>query len=417
MSFMPKDPLSRRAIWLRRALLLSGSLAFSFLILEVGLWMIGFEFPVTTARHPHRGYSNRPNAEWIQRSEGFASVSTNSRGFRDAEWAIAKPAGTIRIAVLGDSFTEATQVAEEERFTELLEMQLREKRLFEGRKIEVMNFGSSGYGTAQQLMAWRHDVRQYKPDFVVLAFLSGNDIRNNSEKLEGDPIRPYFVEQNGQLVLDDSFRNQQLPLVRSIGLRAARYSRVAQVAYQVSRGIRAKRKLQQLKQTSPAEAKVVELGLAEPGLSTWIYSPPTDDEHKTAWQITEKLISQLNQEVSQSGAQLFVVSLTNAIQVHPNEESRKQFAKLLDLKDVRYPDRRIAQHCQRNGIPILSLVPGMQAHAQKYDQFLHGFENTTPGQGHWNAAGHLVAGSLMGDWLEQEFARPTSGLQTVSHEE
>lgn len=414
---MPKAPLSRRSIWLRRALLLSGSLVFSFLILEAGLWVVGFEFPVTTARHPHRGYSNRPNAAWVQRSEGFASVSTNSRGFRDAEWVIAKPDNSIRIAVLGDSFTEATQVAEEERFTELLEKQFREKRLFNGKKIEVMNFGSSGYGTAQQLMTWRHDARRYKPDFVVLAFLSGNDIRNNSEKLEGDPIRPYFVEQDGQLVLDDSFRDEQLPLVRSIGLNAARYSRVAQVAYQVSRGIRAKRKMEQLKQISPAEAKVVELGLAEPGLSTWIYSPPKDDKHETAWQITEQLISQLSNEVFESGAQLFVVSLTNAIQVHPNEESREQFAKLLKLEDVRYPDRRITQHCQRNGIPVLSLVPGMQAHAQKYDRFLHGFENTTPGQGHWNAAGHLVAGSLIGDWLEQEFARPTSELQTVSHEE
>jgi hypothetical protein len=414
---MSKVSRSRRSIWLRRALLLCGSVMFSFLLLEAGLRIIGFEFPVTTERHPHRGYSHRPNAEWVQRSEGFAKVRTNSRGFRDAEWEMEKPADTIRIAVLGDSFAEASQVDKEERFTELIEKQLGEQSLFKGRKVEVMNFGTSGYGTAQQLMTWRHDAKAYQPDFVVLAFLSGNDIRNNSEALEGDPIRPYFVEQDGQLVLDDSFRDERLPLARSVGLNAAGYSRVAQVVYQVSRGIRAKRKLEQLKESSPADAKVVELGLAEPGLSTWIYSPPREDKYEQAWRITEKLISQLNDEVAESGARLFVVTLTNAIQVHPAAERRKQFAKILKLEDVSYPDRRIRRHCDRTGIPVLSLVPGMQAYAQQHDRFLHGFENTTLGQGHWNAAGHQVAGSLIGDWLVQELAGDKSRIQAVSHEE
>lgn len=413
---MTEQTRSRRSIWLRRGLLMGGSLLFSVLLLEVGLRVIGFEFPVTTARHPHRGYTNRPNAEWTQRAEGFAEVKTNSRGFRDGEWSKEKPADTIRIAVLGDSFTEAAQVAEEERFTELLEKHLSDEDAFRGKKIEVMNFGTSGYGTAQQVMTWRHEVKQYSPDFVVLAFLTGNDIRNNSEKLEGDPIRPYFIEQDGQLTLDETFRDEQLPATRLIGLKAASYSRVAQVAYAAFRGIRAKRKLDQIKKSSPAEAKVVELGLAEPGLSTWVYSKPENEKHEAAWRVTEKLVSQLNDEVAESGARLFVVSLTNAIQVHPKPASREQFAKLLDIEDVLYPDRRIEQHCRDNGIPVLSLVPGMQAYAQKQDEFLHGFENTTMGQGHWNSAGHRVAGRLIGSWLEQELTRTSSAIRTVSHE-
>ena len=121
--------------------------------------------------------------------------------------------------------------------------------------------------------------------------------------------------------------------------------------------------------------------------------------------------------MAQSGGQLFVVSLTNAIQIHPSEESRKQFAMLLQINDVLYPDQRITAHCRQNGIAVLSLVPGMQAHAQKHNRFLHGFENTTLGQGHWNAAGHLVAGSLIVDWLEQELAGAASEIQPVSHEE
>jgi len=218
---------------------MGGSALFSVLLLEAGLRLTGFEFPVTTTRHPHRGYSNRPRAEWVQRSEGYATVRTNSRGFRDVEWAREKAPGTVRIAVLGDSFTEAAQVSIEERFTELAARHLNQAGASAGTQFEVMNFGTSGYGTAQQLMTWRHEVEPYKPDIVVLAFLTGNDIRNNSEQLEGDPIRPYFVEQNGQLVLDHSFRNEKRSLARRLGLAAASYSRVAQVAYQVFRGVRA----------------------------------------------------------------------------------------------------------------------------------------------------------------------------------
>lgn len=414
---MTEQVRSRRSIWLRRGLLMGGSLLFSLLLLEAGLWVVGFEFPVTTARHPQRGYTNRPSAEWTQRAEGFARIKTNSRGFRDGEWSKKKPQGTVRIAVLGDSFTEAAQVAEEERFTELLEQHLSKRDAFRGRKVEVMNFGTSGYGTAQQLMTWRHDVKPYDPDFVVLAFLTGNDIRNNSEALEGDPIRPYFIEKNGRLILDATFRDESLPVMRLIGLKAASWSRVAQVAYAAFRGIRAKRKLEQISRSSSAEAKVVELGLAEPGLSTWVYSQPEDEEHEAAWRVTEKIVSQLNEEVTDSGARLFVVSLTNAIQVHPDAASREQFTNLLKIDDVLYPDRRIEKHCRQQGIPVLTLAPELQAYAQEHGEFLHGFENTRPGQGHWNATGHRVAGRLIGSWLERELADSDSVVRTVSHEE
>jgi len=45
---------------------------------------------------------------WVSR-EFDVTVAINSDGFRDRERAEAKPAGTRRIAVLGDSITEALQ--------------------------------------------------------------------------------------------------------------------------------------------------------------------------------------------------------------------------------------------------------------------------------------------------------------------
>src|SRR5438445_13415775 len=70
---------------------------------------------------------------------------------------------------------------------------------------EIINFGVSGYGTAQELQILRHRVWAYSPDMILLAFLTGNDIRNNSRALERDDRIPYFVHQGKDLVLDDRF--------------------------------------------------------------------------------------------------------------------------------------------------------------------------------------------------------------------
>ena len=55
----------------------------------------------------------------------------------------------------------------------------------------------------------RYKVWDYNPDIVLLAFFTGNDVRNNSISLEPEKGRPFFRLRNGDLVLDDSF--QQLP--------------------------------------------------------------------------------------------------------------------------------------------------------------------------------------------------------------
>ncbi|HVT18767.1 MAG TPA: hypothetical protein VHQ90_21610 [Thermoanaerobaculia bacterium] len=51
----------------------------------------------------------------------------------------------------------------------------------------------AGYGTAQELLTLRHEVWRYAPDLVLLAFYTGNDVRNNERRLEQDPSRPYFI--------------------------------------------------------------------------------------------------------------------------------------------------------------------------------------------------------------------------------
>jgi lysophospholipase L1-like esterase len=70
-------------------------------------------------------------------------VRHNRFGFRERDFVTPKPQGTFRIMVLGDSLTWGAGLAEEERYTNLLESALN-REFDHGPKVEVLNFGVSG---------------------------------------------------------------------------------------------------------------------------------------------------------------------------------------------------------------------------------------------------------------------------------
>jgi hypothetical protein len=65
------------------------------------------------------------------------------------------------------------------------------------------------------------------------------------------------------------------------------------------------------------------------------------------------------------------------------------------VKDLFYPDRRMTKLGEKNRFEVISLGPDMQREAQSTQKYLHGFDNTQLGFGHWNAAGHAAAGKLI----------------------
>ena len=84
-----------------------------------------------------RGWALRPGATEWQRKEGNAFVQINREGMRDCEHSYSKPADTIRIAFIGDSFTEAEQVAIQDDFVSVVERRLGNCGRLHGRKVEI----------------------------------------------------------------------------------------------------------------------------------------------------------------------------------------------------------------------------------------------------------------------------------------
>ena len=375
----------------KKILVVGLALVASLVLAEIGLRVVGFHHPNFYRVDPATGSALVPGAAGWYTAEGRAYVRINSDGMRDREHPLNKPQGTIRVAVLGDSYAEAMQVAEDKTFWRILEAQLTQCDAYPGTPIEVLNFGVSGYGTGQSLMALRSRVWKYAPDIVLLAFLSGNDVSDNVRELKQAAHHPYFVYQDGQLEVDESFVHSDPYLAQSrwpkrVFNRARRSLRLVQL-------IAAARQALQARGNESAHAVGIDLGL-----SAEVYASPASSVWKEAWRVTEGLLALMHREVRDKGAHFRVVTLSNPIQVDPDLQRQREVMDRLGVEDLFYPERRIAKAASRIGFPLLSLAPKLAEYARTTGEYWHGFGDKM-GSGHWNEAGHAKAGELIATWL------------------
>lgn len=392
---------------LPRLALILFSLLIGMIIAELGLRAASYSYPGFYMSDATRGHALTPGMTGWYRKEGEAYVQINSAGQRDRERTKAKPADTIRIAVIGDSYAEAFQVPVEQAFWAVMEEQLRTINPVPGKQIEVLNFGVSGYGTAAELITLREHVWDYAPDIVLLAVTTNNDVADNSRELKKTDEAPYFVYRDGELVLDDSFKTSRAFLLRQsrlsrVGRWIKDHSRLLQAINEAHRSF----KILLASSKSPANRQAFEpptksdlsARSEELGIDNVVYVEPGNPVWNDAWQVTEGLIRVMRDEVTGRGAKLVVVTLSNGPQVLPDPGAREEFMKRLGIVDLLYPDNRIRSLCLRENIPVITLAPDLQSYAEKNGSFLHGFGSNL-GNGHWNAIGHRVAGELIAQKL------------------
>ena len=403
---MPKTSMLRSLS--QKLGLILGGILIAFVIAEIAVRVLGLAPAEFYTYDRYAGWKIKPYAYGWQTHEGNALMQANSDGFRGPEYTVPKPPGTLRIAVLGDSFTEAQHVPFEDTFCSVAQRDLqlqtpftiggdgRPQRLFTN--VEVMNFGCDGYGTTQELEILRHWVWKYSPDVVVLAFFDGNDVRNNSVLLESDKCRPFFVHRDGRLVLGGPFEDSWRFRTHCIMRFETRHSQVLNLlgnghplSHLFGGGLATR--------NSPA-AKPLPHGV-ELGLNDVIYAPPATDAWREAWSVTEEQIVLMNREVTAHGALFLVATIATGIQDDPKPVFREKYMKLVHSDNLFYPDDRLRELGEKHGFAVLNLPKPMQEYAEAHQVYLHGFANTNLGLGHWNVEGHQVAGTLLGERIRQ----------------
>lgn len=359
----------------------------TLLISEGTLRGLGISYPIFHDYDYDRGRALKAGKTGWYRGEGEAYIQINQDGFRDTAHSFDKPKGTYRIAVLGDSYAEARQVNLEDTYWNKLEKNLKScNRL---NNVEVLNFGVSGYGNAEELLTLRHKAWAYDPNLILATFFSGNDLVDNyppaNPQWTGFTPRPYFYFNQGKkLTLNLSFRDWTPAVLKyRVLLWGAHNFRTLELVNQAMRVFESKR----------IKRQEVEYAFNETDLSEFVYAPPKSPVHHEAWAITEAILTLMNKEVREHGARFLLVTPTSPNQIDPTQ--RQVVKARLGVDDLDYPEQRLKKLGEKIGFPVLNLLYDFQRFADQKKIYLHGFPNTKLGVGHWNEIGHDLAAKLI----------------------
>lgn len=166
------------------------SLLLAAAVFEVGLRVIGMGPQPTINRFdPNLGWTKTPGATAERKTREFdVHYTINSLGLRDDEMSSPKkPDGTYRVLMLGDSFVLGYTVDRQDLFTDQLEKWWQA----EGRKVDVINAGTEGYSTDQEVRWLDIYGKEYQPDLVII-FPYDNDIYWNSQYSYGRFPKPRY---------------------------------------------------------------------------------------------------------------------------------------------------------------------------------------------------------------------------------
>ncbi len=365
------------------------TLFFCLILLEIGVRLFAPQYKKLFQYHEVVGVRRIPNSTFkVYTPTSKLTHSANSDGYTTPEVSIDKPPGTFRVILLGDSMTEAIQLPDEVIVRSRLENKLKQKL---DQEVEAIKLGYSGYGTAQEYLAYMEFGRKYEPDLVILNFLADNDVANNSQKLESGPSKPFFEIRDGELVLTHrpskdakgrlmSFITDYLVLPRFLYLKFET----------------AKARFEQASRGSAG-------GESDAGLNVrdGVYHQDYDQTWQEAWDITIALIRKLAEQVMADGAKFIVVSFPVARQTVP--EVRQEFSEANTKRgipvDMDKPEELLRQSLQESDIRLVSLPQIFTSHPRLREFYLED-------DWHFSAAGHEFVATYLTEYLQENNLLP-----------
>lgn len=376
----PRPPRPPRSARLARLALVLGGLAAGLLLVELGLRLAAPAGAAAVAQPLVAAYPGhffrtsgglkllRPDAEAEFRTTEYRTrVRSNALGLR-GEALSPPPPGGQRLLVLGDSFTMAAQVPEEQTFVAQLEAGL---SVATGRPVQAVNAGIDGHGTADSLRLLERLGPRLRPDAVLLALYWGNDLWDNARAAEGGTVRN--VASGG--LLGGPLRGPLMALSR----RSFLLSHL--VAWQVSR-------------RGPDDPT---LALHRNELAALV------DPAARAAQLphTERLLRALGERCEAEDLPCAVALLPPAHAVHterlgPTVRLAGASPEEADLDGLVGAIRAAVPE----GLAVVDLRPALLAAAEEGQRLYFVFDP------HWTAAGHAVAATALAEALLPELSEP-----------
>ncbi len=289
----------------------------------------------------------RPFSEWV--CDGKISERMNNEGFRDQDFNPIKNPNKVRIAILGDSFTEGWMGPREVAFPRILENEL-------GSSVEVFNFGLANRSPLRYLALYDQIARKYHPD-VVLVCLYKNDLT------EDESLLPYVT-----------FDENHIPRHFDYERYFRHTPRMPQTKWEKRRD-----KWQwYLCRHSRLYPHMAVWLTVDPDFRKRILEMPSQESFPKLWKNTMGYLESLKNEAQGDGVRIYLTYIP-------------------DLGDFTTPDRLhdiLPRFADKNHIPYFGASLFL---ASTHSQALY-----IPGDGHFNAEGHRLYGGELAGWLKGE---------------
>jgi lysophospholipase L1-like esterase len=161
----------------------------SILVFLLFCEFVAFRFLWLASDAPRLAFANdlvryAPHQEgvWRIRNEVAAAYRINGQGWNSGigDYQVDRRPSLARIALVGDSYVEALQVASTDSAAELLGRKLEDA----GQPTEVYRFGISGAPLSQYVHMVEREVARYRPDWIVV-ILAHNDLGESFQFQQG----------------------------------------------------------------------------------------------------------------------------------------------------------------------------------------------------------------------------------------
>lgn len=322
---------------------------------------------------PFAGYMNRPNLAFDHHTNEFrAHYFTNDQGFRVAgpgtEYALAKPANTYRIMLLGPSFAYGWGVDYGKSFANLLPRILTEKGFAPGRKIELIDAGIPAMPPASQLNWYAHVGKNYQPDLVI-QFIYG------SMAVTTDPHANYVADSEGHLVETDL-------------TPAQRWREKAKQFATVFYGWLLWTDLDAwLHGKSDTEGNTV-LGAGRQLTEEKVFEPS-----KPSVRDATAFYGNLAEAARESGARLQIVYFPLSYILYPQDESRWRHLGVRDVTAQEAFDANFVAYLNKRSIPAIDITPALRQAAVAPKRLYYWLDI------HWTPEGNAAAARAVADYL------------------
>ena len=264
----------------------------------------------------------------------------------------------ISVVVLGDSYTEALQVSDNQKYVSIAENTLHER----GVNMDLHNLGASGRSLADYVYIAPFIIKTYSPDIVVVQ-LSGNDF---DESL--DMTRENYFERSGislklahnedYFLADQNIRN----MVRISGLVSLARNKLSPIINEQRR---------RLATAGQTEAEL----------------PPVIFNELEPYEI-EMQVNALKEAYPNAEFVFLVI---------PRVPDVQGADLVLNNEDDDFIVKALSEFCGPSLLYPRNVFIDLYS---AYRKFPRGFNNTLPNTGHLNSNGNFVLGVALADYLE-----------------